>query len=46
MLVDSHDTQDKVLANANEFAFRKKIFEKSLKVADQKEGQSLNVFQY
>ena len=31
MLVDSNDTQDNILANANELSFRKKIFQKHLK---------------
>ena len=43
MLVDSHDTQDKVLANANEFAFRKKIFEKALDILNDREKEIINL---
>ena len=43
MLVDSHDTQDNILANANEFSFRKKIFEKALEVLNEREKEIISL---
>jgi len=37
MLVDSNETQDNILANSNEFSFRKKIFEQALEVLNDRE---------
>ena len=37
MLVDSNETQDNILANSNEFLFRKKIFEQALEVLNDRE---------
>ena len=39
MLIDYHDTQDKVLANSNEFLFRKKIFEEALEILNDREKE-------
>jgi len=39
MLVDSHDTQDKILANSNELSFRKTIFEKALTILNDREKE-------
>ncbi len=37
MIVDSHETQDNVLANKNEFNFRKKIFDQALDILNERE---------
>ena len=43
MLVDSNDTQDKILEKSNEFSFRKKIFEKALNVLNEREREILSL---
>jgi RNA polymerase sigma-32 factor len=43
MLVDSHDTQDNILANSNELSFRKKIFEQALEVLNEREKEIINL---
>ena len=43
MLVDTHDTQDKILANKNEFRFRKKIFEQALKILNEREKEIIKL---
>ena len=43
MLVDSHDTQDNILANTNELAFRKQIFEKALEVLNEREREIISL---
>ncbi|MBI04631.1 MAG: RNA polymerase sigma factor RpoH [Pelagibacteraceae bacterium] len=39
MLVDSNDTQDKTIEKRNEFLFRKKIFEKSINILNDREKE-------
>ena len=43
MLVDSHDTQDNILANSNELSFRKKIFEQALEVLNEREKEIIKL---
>jgi len=43
MLVDSNDTQDKLLEKSNEFSFRKKIFEKALNILNEREREILSL---
>ena len=43
MLVDSNDTQDKILANSNELTFRKKIFEQALEVLNDREKEIITL---
>ena len=43
MLVDSNDTQDNILANSNEFSFRKKIFEEALEVLNDREREIISL---
>ena len=43
MLVDSNDTQDKILANSNELSFRKKIFEQALEVLNDREKEIITL---
>ena len=43
MLVDSNDTQDRILEKSNEFSFRKKIFEKALNVLNEREREILSL---
>ena len=43
MLVDSNDTQDNILANSNELAFRKKIFEQALEVLNDREKEIISL---
>jgi len=43
MLVDSHDTQDNILANSNELSFRKKIFEQALEILNEREKEIINL---
>ena len=43
MLVDSHDTQDNILANSNELSFRKKIFEQALEVLNEREKEIISL---
>ena len=43
MLVDSNDTQDNILANSNEFLFRKKIFKQALEVLNDREKEIITL---
>jgi RNA polymerase sigma-32 factor len=43
MLVDSHDTQDNILANSNELSFRKKIFNQALEVLNEREKEIISL---
>ncbi len=43
MLVDSNDTQDRILEKSNEFSFRKKLFEKALNVLNEREREILSL---
>jgi len=43
MLVDSHDTQDNILANKNELSFRKKIFDKALEILNEREKEIITL---
>ena len=43
MLIDSNDTQDNIVANANELSFRKKIFEKSLEILNEREREIITL---
>jgi len=43
MLIDSNDTQDNILANSNEFSFRKKIFEQALEVLNDREKEIISL---
>ncbi len=43
MIVDNKDTQDKILANANEFSYRKKIFQKALEVLNDREREIISL---
>ncbi len=43
MLVDSNDTQDRILEKSNEFLFRKKLFEKALNVLNEREREILSL---
>ena len=43
MLIDTHDTQDQILANKNEFSFGKKIFEKALEVLNEREKEIIKL---
>ena len=43
MLVDSNETQDNILANSNEFLFRKKIFEQALEVLSDREKEIITL---
>ena len=43
MLVDSNDTQDNILANSNEFSFRKKIFKQALEVLNDREKEIITL---
>ncbi len=43
MLVDSNETQDNILANSNEFSFRKKIFEQALEVLNDREKEIITL---
>ena len=43
MLVDSNDTQDKILANSNELSYRKKIFEQALEVLNDREKEIITL---
>ena len=43
MLVDSNDTQDNILANSNEFSYRKKIFDKALDVLNEREKEIISL---
>ncbi len=43
MLVDSHDTQDNIIANADEHSYRKKIFEKAIEVLNHREKEIIKL---
>ena len=43
MLVDSNDTQDNIIANTNELLYRKKIFEKAIKVLNDREKEIIKL---
>jgi RNA polymerase sigma-32 factor len=43
MLVDSRDTQDNIIANADELIYRKKIFEKAIEVLNDREKEIINL---
>ena len=43
MLVDSNETQDNILANSNEFSFRKKIFKQALDVLNDREKEIITL---
>ena len=43
MIVDSHDTQDNVLAHSNELTYRKKIFEQALEVLNEREKEIIKL---
>ena len=43
MLVDSKDTQDNIIANTDELLYRKKIFEKAIKVLNDREKEIIKL---
>jgi len=43
MLVDSHDTQDKIIANADELSYRKKIFEQAIDILNDREKEIIKL---
>ena len=43
MLVDSNDTQDNIIANTDELLYRKKIFEKAIKVLNDREKEIIKL---
>ena len=43
MLVDSNETQDKIIANQDELTYRKKIFEKALEVLNEREKEIIKL---
>ena len=43
MLVDSNDTQDNIIANTDELLYRKKIFEKAIKVLNEREKEIIKL---
>ena len=43
MLADTNETQDNILANSNEFSFRKKIFEQALEVLNDREKEIISL---
>ncbi len=43
MLVDSNDTQDNIIANNDELLYRKKIFEKAIKVLNDREKEIIKL---
>jgi len=43
MLVDSHETQDNILADSNELLFRKKIFQQALEVLNDREKEIITL---
>ena len=43
MLVDSRDTQDNIIANADELIYRKKIFEKAIEVLNDREKEIIKL---
>jgi len=43
MLVDSHETQDNIIANADELSYRKKIFEEAIEVLNDREKEIIKL---
>ena len=43
MLVDSNDTQDNIIANKDEFSYRKKIFEEALEILNDREKEIIKL---
>ena len=43
MLVDTHETQDKILEKSNELSFRKKIFEKAFDILNDREKEIISL---
>ncbi len=43
MLIDSNDTQDNIIANTDELLYRKKIFEKAIKVLNDREKEIIQL---
>ncbi len=43
MLVDSHDTQDNIIANKDELSYRKKIFEQAIEVLNDREKEIIKL---
>jgi RNA polymerase sigma-32 factor len=43
MLVDSHETQDNIIANKDELLYRKKIFEKAIEVLNDREKEIIKL---
>ena len=43
MLIDTQDTQDKIIANTNELNFRKKVFEEALNVLNEREKEIIKL---
>ena len=43
MLIDNHDTQDKIIADSNEFLYRKKIYQQALEVLSEREKEIIRL---
>ncbi len=43
MLIDSNDTQDKIISNADEFSYRKKIFEQAIEILNDREKEIIKL---
>ena len=43
MLVDTNDTQDKIIANADELSYRKKIFEQAIEILNDREKEIIKL---
>ena len=43
MLVDTNDTQDKIIANADELSYRKKIFEQAIEILNNREKEIIKL---
>ncbi|MDC0232713.1 RNA polymerase sigma factor RpoH [Pelagibacteraceae bacterium] len=43
MLVDSNDTQDQIIANADELSYRKKIFEQAIEILNDREKEIIKL---
>jgi len=43
MLVDSHESQDNIIANADELSYRKKIFEKATEILNDREKEIIKL---
>ena len=43
MIIDSHDTQDNILAHSNELIYRKKIFEEALEILSDREKEIITL---